>query len=368
MGGIFLKLGDALVAMREAPYDTEAVLQTLIAKHPQMLAGDDSDYPNGSWLLVRREAAVYDEGDAASRGSLDHLFIDAEAIPTLVEVKRSSDSRIRREVVGQMLDYAANAAHWTVDTLCAWLEARCKADGLDAEEILSAHTDDVEGFWEKVRTNLAAGRMRLVFVADDIPPELRRVVEFLNGQMTECEVIAIEVRQYLDEAKQQTVIVPRAVGQTEAAKQVKGKRQVRHWDRESVLEDLHTKCSPAAVKTAAEILEWGDGQPALACLYGHGAVDGSVQFGILAGERRIFPFVVYTNGAVEIPFARMADYEPFADESLREQYRRTINGIEGVNLGPDAVQRRPSISLDVLANQGTLGEFLASADWALNQG
>ena len=72
MAGIFLKLGDALVAMREAPYDTEAVLQTLIAKHPQMLAGDDSDYPNGSWLLVRREAAVYDEGDAASRGSLDH--------------------------------------------------------------------------------------------------------------------------------------------------------------------------------------------------------------------------------------------------------------------------------------------------------
>ena len=30
-------------------------------------------------------------------------------MPTLVEVKRSSDTRIRREVVGQMLHYAANA-------------------------------------------------------------------------------------------------------------------------------------------------------------------------------------------------------------------------------------------------------------------
>jgi hypothetical protein len=33
---------------------------------------------------------------------------DQNAVPTLVEVKRSSDTRIRREVVGQMLDYAAN--------------------------------------------------------------------------------------------------------------------------------------------------------------------------------------------------------------------------------------------------------------------
>jgi hypothetical protein len=364
---IFLKEGDALIRMREAPYDTEAILQRLIARHPQMLAGDDSDDPAGSWLLVRREAAVYDEGDAASRGSVDHLFIDAEAIPTLVEVKRSTDTRIRREVVGQMLDYAANAAHWTVDTFRAWLEARCTAEGVDVEEVLSAHTDDAVEFWEKVRANLAAGRLRLVFVADEVPPELRRVVEFLNGQMTECEVIAIEVRQYLDGARQQTVIVPRAVGQTEAAKLVKGKRRWRHWNRNEFLEDLHARCSSAAVRAATDILEWGDGQSALTCSYGHGIVDGSVQFGTLDGERRIFPFVVYTNGAVEIPFARMAEYRPFADDALREQYRQKMNAIEGVDLALDAIQKRPSTNLETLADEQALGEFLAAADWALSR-
>jgi hypothetical protein len=40
--------------------------------------------------------------------------------------------------------------------------------------------------------------MRLVFVADVIPPTLRAIVEFLNEQMTDCEVIAIEIKQYLD--------------------------------------------------------------------------------------------------------------------------------------------------------------------------
>lgn len=37
---------------------------------------------------------------------MDHLFVDQDAIPTLVEVKRSSDTRIRREVVGQLLEYS----------------------------------------------------------------------------------------------------------------------------------------------------------------------------------------------------------------------------------------------------------------------
>lgn len=34
-------------------------------------------------------------------------------IPVLVELKRAVDTRLRREVVGQMLDYAANGtAYW----------------------------------------------------------------------------------------------------------------------------------------------------------------------------------------------------------------------------------------------------------------
>src|SRR4051812_28302413 len=119
MSGIYLRQGEGLVAMRETPYDTEAVLQELIGKHPQVLAGEPGDTApeHGAWLLIRREAAVFDEDEAASRGYLDHLFLDGAGVPTLVEVKRSSDTRIRREVVGQMLDYAANATHWSAERL-----------------------------------------------------------------------------------------------------------------------------------------------------------------------------------------------------------------------------------------------------------
>ena len=67
------------------------------------------------WLLSKREAELASEQDGASRWSVDHLFLDQDGIPTIVEVKRSRDTRIRREVVGQMLDYAANAVvYWHV--------------------------------------------------------------------------------------------------------------------------------------------------------------------------------------------------------------------------------------------------------------
>ena len=91
----------------------------------------DEDLPR-RWLLVAREAGVPMREEGGDQLSLDHLFLDQDAVPTLVEVKRSSDTRIRREVVGQMLDYAANAvAYWTEASLRARFEARCEAEGKD---------------------------------------------------------------------------------------------------------------------------------------------------------------------------------------------------------------------------------------------
>jgi|SRR5579872_2595824 len=63
--------------------------------------------------------------------SLDHLFIDQDGIPTLVEVKRGTDTRIRREVVGQMLDYAANAVvYWPVESIRSHFDRTCEAHHL----------------------------------------------------------------------------------------------------------------------------------------------------------------------------------------------------------------------------------------------
>jgi hypothetical protein len=172
-------------------------------------------------LLVRREAGVPDREAGGDRWSLDHLFIDQEAVPTLVEVKRSDDTRIRREVVGQMLDYAANGVvYWPAERLRADFEARCENEGKDADEVFrDSFGDEVEPeqFWDDVEQNLLSGRVRLVFVSDLIPPELRRMIEFLNERMSPTEVVGVEIKQYVGQGNL-TTLVPRVVGQTEQAR------------------------------------------------------------------------------------------------------------------------------------------------------
>ena len=72
-------------------------------------------------MLVRREVPV-------AGLSLDHLFVDQDAIPTLIETKRGEDTRGRRDVVAQMLDYAANAAiQWKAELLREVHAERCRA-------------------------------------------------------------------------------------------------------------------------------------------------------------------------------------------------------------------------------------------------
>jgi hypothetical protein len=80
--------------------------------------------------------------------------------------------------------------------------AACAASGKSAAQALAEQLGadrDFDAFWGKVAANLVAGRIRMLFVADRIPPELRKVVEFLNVQMRPAEVLAIELRQYQGE-------------------------------------------------------------------------------------------------------------------------------------------------------------------------
>jgi hypothetical protein len=206
--------------MREQVYQAEAVLERLLAESPALLAGDESGTQR--LLLV---------GRTDDQVGPDYMFVDQEGIPTLVEVTRSADPEASRELVGQMIDYAANAvAYQDPATLRAMLEARCRAEGREVQDVL--HEDlgiDMEArhFWEHVRVNMSVGRMRLIFVADAIPAPLRRIVEFLNEQMSPTEVLALEIRQYVEDGGRQNTLVTRVFGWTAAAQRRKGRGPAR---------------------------------------------------------------------------------------------------------------------------------------------
>jgi hypothetical protein len=122
---------------RRTEYGSEDVFQKILADHPAMLRGAAGS--KGKLILVQREKAVPDQIDGAERWSLDHLFLDADGVPVLVEVKQASDTRARREVVAQMLDYAANGvAYWPIDRIISAYNETTVSAGRDPDQDLSA--------------------------------------------------------------------------------------------------------------------------------------------------------------------------------------------------------------------------------------
>lgn len=371
-GGIFLITNDdrELVELSSAPYDSESKLQEFLERYPNLLAGNQID-PSAPrrWLLVTREASVPAEADGGGRWSLDHLFLDQDGIPTLVEVKRSTDTRIRREVVGQMLDYAANGvAYWPVETIRTMFEARHQRDGTDANQILAdllGPDGSVEGFWQQVKTNLQAGRIRMVFLADEIPPELRRVVEFLNTQMDTAEVLAVEVRQYVGGSFRG--LVPRVLGQTEQGIQKKSAGggvvgAERRWDEATLLAELERRFSVVESNVARRILDWAR-STGRKLWGGKGTQSGSLYVDVGPRGRPVYPFAIWTNGRIEVQLQGLTRIAPFDDESNRRQLQRRLNTIPGVAIADESLTKRPSFSLTVLRDDPAFAQFLSAVEW-----
>jgi len=252
-------LGEELQALELAGFETEAEFQELLARHPRMLDfGTLADGRPLRLVLVAREMRVPTGTESGTAYWLDHLFVDADGVPTLVEVKRATDTRIRREVVGQMLDYAANAArYWPAALLQRSFEDTCVKDGRTLEEgyeeLLGGRSADE--FWTSVEERLAAGQMRLLFVADRIPLELRAIVEFLNRQMRQTDVYAVELTQYRGGGSLR-VLVPRIHGEVASvAKSPSGRRTTRRTTRTEMDAALRSRPDPEVGRIATALLD-----------------------------------------------------------------------------------------------------------------
>ena len=247
---------NVLIPVEETEYEIEDELQGYLASYPDLLPGDQINPENPRrWLLVAREMGVPGEETGGDRWSLDHLFLDQDGTPTFVECKRSSDTRNRREVVAQMLDYAANGIqYWPIDRLRQAATETAQKQGKTVDDQianllqLEAMEDEalsaaVEEYWSQVEAKLRAGKIRLVFVADETPRELRRLVEFLNEKMRDVEVLAVEMKQFLGK-EAPTVLVPRVIGLTETARAGKDSGGVTPPRKYTTREEFMAKCPP----------------------------------------------------------------------------------------------------------------------------
>jgi hypothetical protein len=292
------------------------------------------------------------------------LFLDQDAIPTLVEVKRSSDTRIRREVVGQMLDYAANAVvYWPLETIRARFEANCESQGQDPDQTLMEFLDDAattDEFWEQAENNLNASKIRMLFVADEIPTELQRIVEFLNEQMDPAEVLAVEIKQFAGHDLR--TLVPRVIGQTASTKPPSG----RKWSPSSFFEELQRRHGETTVHVAEKILTWAEAN-ASRVRWGEGKQNGSFVPVYEPGETTHQLFAVWTYGTVVIYFQWYQYKPPFDDKRKRQELLNKLNTIKGVNIPANKIDRKPSFKLDLLELDDEISKFFKIFDWFIDE-
>ena len=347
---VFTERADGtLRSMRPAAPPDEDALQDLIARHPEIIAGRGEPL-----LLITREQGVPDQLDGSHRFSLDNLFVTRSAVPVLVEVKRATDTRLRREVVGQLLDYAANGtAYWSPGLLEA--EFRREA-GEAAEETLREFLSDDDladggaDFWQQVDANLEAGRVRLVVAADVIPRELARVVEFLNEQMR-ATVLAVELTYYEGESGLRT-LVPKIIGETAKTNSTKQKpdvASVSDWI------SMYPAQGDEAFQTAFERLE-----ELTKSLGGEFATSGdpNILDGFWTSDdgRRVKIFYVSKTGRVAIGFSRLRRRPAFATQEAREELYASLEQIFG-QLSTTNIKGWPSFEIRQLNDQDTASIF-----------
>ena len=343
--------------MKPSAPKTEDSLQDLIGRFPEVIAGGEEHL-----LLVQREQSVPDMIDGSGRWSLDHLFVTRSAIPVLVEVKRASDTRIRREVVGQLLDYAANGvAYWKAGLLKESFVLQCESVEIDPDLCLTEFLgeDDPDDFWAQVDSNLSAGSVRLVVAADEIPKELARIIEFLNEQM-KATVLGVELKYFEAEDGRRT-LAPRLVGETERAATNKASA-ARNLPPITVDEWISEYVVPAGPEAMQGVQNYMNLMQKWGASLSVASTQGSIVTAFPTDDGKLaYPFFIGKNGRGSIGFGWLNHRPALKDETVRRQFLERFEGV----IGPLTTQNangHPGFQLAKFSDPEILEQFKTVAE------
>ncbi|HEX8166272.1 MAG TPA: hypothetical protein VF601_10860 [Beijerinckiaceae bacterium] len=189
---------------------TEADIQELIHRFPSCLPIAEIDPLFANPVPICRELST-------PAGSIDNFMVTPTGLPVLVECKLWRNPEGRREVVGQILDYAKELALWTSSDLQREASRRAGAEGnLLLERVRAAgHEVDEIGFNDALTLNLRRGRFLLLIVGDGIRVGVEMITEYLQGHSGlhfTLGLVEMPVYRLADGAQ---IVVPRVLAKTQ---------------------------------------------------------------------------------------------------------------------------------------------------------
>ena len=253
-------------------YTSESELQTLLFEHPELLPGVGPD------AVACREFQT-------GVGPADILVVLPTGELLVVECKLASNPQVRREVIGQVLDYAARLWQMPLDDFEAAWTARTGTSPF------TAFGDDATAVRDNIEAALATGRFTLVLAVDGINADLRRIVEYLNTiTQPETRVLAFELARAAEGDLE--ILLPRIWGQETAEAKTRGQKRTNSWSPPEYLDWL-SENTPDLLDAAHGLLEC---IPAAGWqVYNGTASSPSLITGCPRGGARLWPLSLFTS-------------------------------------------------------------------------
>ena len=341
-------------------FESEAILQTYLEQFPSLLPVWEVDENAPPLLTIGREVGV-------PFGSVDLLFTDANGLLTVVETKLARNSEARREVIGQVIEYASFLSTWDADRVERqandYLRSQGAPDdyrGLDLYEALSKLGGGVdvpaEAFREGVEDNLKRGQIRLVIAVDENVEPLKSTVTFLN-RLSPFDILVLQIADF-KESEERHILIPSLFGYSPPPPPPPPR-----WDEDRFIEHLRATTDPGTVSYIREIYErfkeWTD-----ELSWGSGRTHGSVSLALRLGASRLNLAAITTRGDLYVSFGAMQSKIP---EEVIRSLAEELNGIDGLDLPADAAKRSPSIPTAVLRDPLRLEQVMNAISKAVNE-
>ncbi len=155
---------------------SEEYIQRLVHEHPSCLPIAEIDPTFIGPVPVCMELQT-------PAGPIDNFMVTPSGLPVLVECKLWRNPEGRREVVGQILDYAKELSRWSSSDLEREVRRRLKRDGtvlLDLVREVDPSVDEIQ-FNDALTSNLRRGRFLLLIVGDGIREGVEAIAEYLQA-------------------------------------------------------------------------------------------------------------------------------------------------------------------------------------------
>jgi hypothetical protein len=154
---------------------SESDIQALVHAHPACLPIAEIDPMFSGPVPICTELNTL-------AGAIDNFMVTPSGLPVLVECKLWRNPEGRREVVGQILDYAKELSRWSSSDLQREVSRRLKRDGNPLLEMVRAvdpGVDEIQ-FNDALTANLRRGRFLLLIVGDGIREGVEAIAEYLQ--------------------------------------------------------------------------------------------------------------------------------------------------------------------------------------------